>query len=116
MKNEEILSALKEVCKDLSKNLITAVVLGVDESIQECEGEYYGDLSEAVIASLKDDSLQSELTETLAYYEIWESENFNNVIACIKEGAIPEQIPKSTGLSQNSTLAELVIYAMKVSV
>lgn len=116
MSNQELLNSLKKACEGHSKDIIRTVVLGVEESIIECEGEFYGDLSEAVIESIHDDSLQSELTENLEYYELWESENFYDVLSCIHDGAIPSQVPEDSGLTQNSTLAELVIYAMKVSV
>lgn len=113
---KEKMKELQSLCKGHSTDILRTVVLGVEESLEECEGEYYGDLSEAVLESIHEDQLDSELKQELNVFNVWESENLYDVIGCIHEGAIREKVPESSGLTQHSLLVDLVIYALKVSI
>lgn len=113
MDKELLLERLRELCEGISYETMRAVVLGVEETIEEFDGEISVDLSDEVWELVKKSNPYSELYDNMSSFSIY-NEDVDNFILCINDGASGE-VKVTHELTEDSLLIEYVIYALEIS-
>lgn len=114
MDKDLLLERLRELCEGISYETMRAVVLGVEETIEEFEGDIFIDLSDEVWELVKKDNKHSELFDQLHNFGI-DGTEIENFISCINDGASGEIKVDSDELTDDSLLIEFVIYALEIT-
>ncbi len=118
MTDNEKLAQLIKLTAGVDRKTIEAVTKGVEESIIEVDGEFYGDIESLVNDSVKNGELEVDLLHPVEDYEVWIEEDAQGLVECINEGASDHTKTKSgaeTGFTEETPLIDFVIYALEVS-